>query len=69
MPKKPTGYASSSKGQSNPLSKEAVPMKNASIKPMELPNHVASMGKVTPNTSTIPKLSRPAKLTPRAPRI
>lgn len=93
MPKKSTGYTpSNSKG--NPDTKLSVPMKNPSLKPIDMPkNGVASMPKAsTPKTTmSVPKvptvvanssavnlqsssarpgaISRPAKLTPRTPRI
>ena len=37
MPKKPTGYAKSGKGQKSPIAKQAVPNKAPSIKSNSLP--------------------------------
>lgn len=65
MPKKPMGYTPD-KSQSNPTIKETVPMKTPSLKEPKLsgPNNVASV----PGTR-FPKLSRPAPMTPRTPKI
>ncbi len=68
MPKKPTSYAKSGKGKSNPLNKESTPMKSPTIStanPMKGDNTgVASM----PGTR-FPKLTKPAVMKPRTPRI
>jgi hypothetical protein len=67
MPKKSTGYTPS-KSSSSPTSKMSSPMKSPTLKPMEIPKSgVVTLGE---NTNTrFPKLTRPAKLAPRTPRI
>lgn len=71
MPKKPTSYSKSGKGKSNPIAKEATPMKSPAIKNVNMPNpmnggpnNVASMP-----GQRFPKLTRPAPMAPRTPKI
>lgn len=70
MPKKPTGDTPSSGGKSNPLSKATVPMKTPSIKASALPEPISSpSGVASMPGSRFPTLSKPPKMTTRAPRI
>lgn len=65
MPKKSTGYTPN-KSKSNPTDKQAVPMKNLSVKTPSLvgPNNIASVP-----SSRFPKLTRPPKISAKPPRI
>ena len=66
MAKKPTGLAPGKSGKPSPIAKQAVPMKNPAIQPMALPTTGAS---AMPKIASIPKLTRPAPMAPRTPRI
>lgn len=71
MPKKSTGYTPTGKSKSNPLDKEATPLKNASLSGPKMPNPMdGGPNKVATMPGTrFPKLTRPPKMSPRLPKI
>lgn len=68
MPKKSTGFNSKGAGQTSPVAKADTPMKTPSIKANSLPTPIAGNVATMPG-SRFPKLTRPAPMAPRTPKI
>lgn len=70
MPKKPTGLTPG-KGQSSPVVKDSVPMKTPALKATNMPNPMnGGPNKVASLPgSRFPKLTKPAVMPTRTPRI
>lgn len=71
MAKKSTGYTPTGREKTSPVEKQNQPMKAPGMKPINMPNPLNGGAN---NTATLPgtrfpKLTRPAPMAPRTPKI